>query len=190
MAVDKDWQVIKVKNLIDVENFVEDPPQWSSGGRKYFNTGSYIEESQEGSVIRGQTFYRYRYPKLKSLAFKIKSFLIDLLEEDLIETYWFDRFYFAGSSMLPHTDRPACEISVSLHISNTSEYSFPLCFKSKSQESSIITNPGDAIIYKGIDVKHWRDVLNGDSVTYYHQAFFHYVRLDGHYVEYAWDAAS
>jgi hypothetical protein len=190
VAVDKDWEVIRIKKLIDTTDYAEDPPQWGSGGRRYYNSGSYVEESKEGSVIRGDTFYRYKCPRFKSLAFKIKSVLIDLLEEDLIESYWFDRFYFSGSSMLPHKDRPACEISVSLHISNTSENDFPLWFESEDGPTSIITDPGDAVIYKGTKVKHWRNVLRGDSVTYYHQVFFHYVRLNGYHVEHAWDAAS
>jgi hypothetical protein len=39
-------------------------------------------------------------------------------------------------------------------------------------------NPGDAVLYKGIDVVHWRDELEGEFVT---QTFLHYVDSDGPY---------
>lgn len=188
MAI-KDWNFIKVKNSIDVSSYAEDPPSWKKQCLQYYRSGESIEVPAETKVIRGNTFSRYNYPKLRPILFHFKKFLEELLEEPLFETYCFDRFYFPGSMMLPHKDRASCEISVSLNISSTTEVDYPLWIKNDDEDIPIVTNPGDAVIYKGMDLPHWRDILVGDSVTYHHQAFFHYVRADGYYVEHAWDAA-
>ncbi len=42
----------------------------------------------------------------------------------------------------------------------------------------VITKPGDAIIYKGIEVEHWREKFTGDFQA---QVFLHYVRKEGKY---------
>ena len=40
---------------------------------------------------------------------------------------------------------------------------------------AINLKPGDAVIYKGCDVKHWREPYEGD----YHIQTFHYVDANG-----------
>lgn len=190
MEIDKNWSILKVDNFINVERFIEDPPDWEGGNIRYYNSGSWIEEEPESCIIKGKTYARYKYPLFKPLVSKIKFFLQDCLGEELIETYWFDRFYFPGSSMLPHTDRAACEISVSLHINNTTNSEYPLWIKLDDEAQEIITNPGDAVIYQGTKNKHWRDQLVGVGKTYYHQVFFHFIKANGYHVEQAWDAIS
>jgi hypothetical protein len=44
--------------------------------------------------------------------------------------------------------------------------------------------PGDAAIYKGIEVPHWREPFEGDRQV---QVFLHYVRKDGPYQEFKFD---
>ena len=39
---------------------------------------------------------------------------------DLLPTYYFDRFYYEGQMLEKHTDRVACEISVSVQVSSNS----------------------------------------------------------------------
>jgi len=51
----------------------------------------------------------------------------------------------------------------------------------------IILNPGDAAIYRGCEVKHWRDLLNVPQNSYHVQCFYHYVDINGPYSEYAYD---
>ena len=62
------------------------------------------------------------------------------------------------------------------------------------EEKFVQLNPGDAIVYKGIQIPHWRDPLPSrhdkknstqNDDTYYHQVFFHYVLQDGNYVQFA-----
>ena len=48
----------------------------------------------------------------------------------------------------------------------------------------VVTNVGDAVIYKGMDVEHWREPFKGDHQA---QVFLHYVRVDGKYAHFSGD---
>ena len=109
--------------------------------------------------------------------------------ERLYPTYYFDRFYFKGNELKKHRDRDACEISVSLNISSNLDYDWPIYFQAKMNEPavSVVCNPGDGVLYRGIDVWHWREPMRGNHKSYFHQVFFHYVRADGNYCHAAYD---
>ena len=96
----------------------------------------------------------------------------ELVQKRLTPTYCFLRKYVAGMDLGPHRDRNACEYSGSICID--SNVRWPLIIDSVEY----YTNPGDCVIYKGIDNKHWRDAL---QTGYCNQAFIHYVDLDGPY---------
>ena len=70
--------------------------------------------------------------------------------------------------------------------------------------SSVKMNNGDGVIYKGVEIEHWRNKLDSkynsfqryvkklrkiDDDTYHHQIFFHYVKAQGNYVHFAYDRA-
>ena len=48
----------------------------------------------------------------------------------------------------------------------------------------VVTKVGDAVIYKGMDVEHWREPFKGDHQA---QVFLHYVRVDGKYAHFSGD---
>ena len=54
----------------------------------------------------------------------------------------------------------------------------------KSKYNSV---PGDAVLYNGTEVRHWREPLNCGPDQYYHQLFLHYVNADGKYCQHAFD---
>lgn len=186
MAIVDNWAAFKIENFINVSDLVEEP-RYEFKHIHYNKNGQSIEKRPDGGCIKGNTFSRYNHPKYKNTSYKIKNALEDILGEKLFVTYHYDRFYYKDSSMSVHKDRPACEISVSLNISSNLLDDYPLVIITDEEEVPISTNPGDAVVYQGIDYAHKRDRLIGDSKSYYHQAFFHYVRSDGYYVEYAWD---
>ena len=110
-----------------------------------------------------------------------------LVEEPPIERGQF-RFYFKGQELTRHHDRPACEISVSMNISTNATTPWPIYFELPNGEvKELYTDHGDAVLYKGMEVDHWRNPLKGTPKVYYHQIFMHFVRADGYHVEYAYD---
>ena len=104
-----------------------------------------------------KSFSRYRYPAYKPAYDVIKENLEKDLGVELFPTYYFERFYYAGSDLKRHTDRGACEISVTLQISSNTN-PWPIYFKKPDgSESCAIMNNGDAVLYKGCKIEHWRD---------------------------------
>ena len=102
--------------------------------------------------------------------------LTNIVQEPLFPTYSFQRVYAKGSHLRKHTDRPACEISVTLHLGSDKPWAFGIEDPSGKEEVFNL-NPGDAILYLGCVAKHWRDGLyQGDN---YGQCFLHYVRSRG-----------
>ena len=71
--------------------------------------------------------------------------------------------------MKAHKDRPECEYSITLNLGGD-VWPFKLVDLNK-KEKSYELSPGDAIIYQGTKVYHWRDKFKG---RYCGQAFLHY----------------
>lgn len=98
-----------------------------------------------------------------------------LLEEIVLPTYSYARVYKEGSVLEKHTDRDACEISLTLHLDG--DYPWPIWIETPQQEKKFVSlNPGDAMFYLGRIAPHWREEYKGN---YYSQVFLHYVRSRG-----------
>ena len=103
-------------------------------------------------------------------------FMSEVLEEPMFPTYTYARIYANGEVLKKHTDRHACEISVTLHLGNDGT-DWPIYFtKPNGEEVSYILKPGQAVIYLGMISPHWRDAFEGQE---YAQVFLHYVRGRG-----------
>jgi predicted 2-oxoglutarate/Fe(II)-dependent dioxygenase YbiX len=101
----------------------------------------------------------------------------EILGETVLPTYTYSRIYKTNSKLNMHTDRDSCEISLSLHLGG--DNSWPFWVKTPQGENhSVELNPGDAILYLGMQAPHWRNEYQGN---YYTQVFFHYVRSRGEY---------
>ena len=94
----------------------------------------------------------------------------------LFPTYSFCRVYRRGHSLFRHRDRDSCEISVSLNLGPKLNLPWPLWIKGPLGESAVAMEPGDAVLYRGIECEHWRDPLEEEQLT---QVFLHYVDQDG-----------
>jgi predicted 2-oxoglutarate/Fe(II)-dependent dioxygenase YbiX len=95
---------------------------------------------------------------------------------ELLPTYSYFRVYNAGDALPPHTDRPECEVSVTLCLA-TSGPDWPLWVDSGSEEPEPFHSPpGSGVVYSGPTHTHWRDPFPG---TEHIQLFVHYVYADG-----------
>lgn len=115
--------------------------------------------------------------------------LLPFMEEKtghrLFPTYSYGRVYLKSAKLDRHVDRPACEISLSLMIAETGGKSWPLYCESLSGETvAVDLAPGDLMIYKGLEVPHWREPYMGESQL---QVFLHYVRQDGPHAGHRYD---
>ena len=170
-----------------------------------------VEGQVNGSLAR------YTHPQYRKIHSGVRKKLEKIIGNPLYNTYYYDRYYFPEQQLSRHVDRDACEISVTIHISTnlpSPEKDWPICIKTPDtytskekkdilvpgDERSCVLNPGDGMIYKGVERPHWRDQMPVPRVRkrdkllrrsqpeyYYHQIFFHYVLQDGMRAHMAWD---
>lgn len=176
---------IKIKKIIDTLPYQEKIPKERGKIIKYSTKtkSTFIEEDK---FISG-CLSRYNHPKYMDLLFYIRNIVEKILDEKVYPTYHFDRFYFKGQDLKKHTDRPSCEISVTLTLNHNANYDWPLFFEVDSKNYTISTDIGDAILYSGITTPHWRLPLEGNHDVFWHQIFLHYVRSDGPHVQNAFE---
>lgn len=86
-------------------------------------------------------------------------------------TYAYARVYTYLANLDRHKDRPECEISVTIMVGSSGE-KWPLYIEG----TEIHLNPGDAAIYLGCELEHWRNEFTGD---WHSQFFLHYVDKNG-----------
>ena len=181
----KEWSVIELSRVVDVSKYQDEDIPWERGLFRYFGPGrvDWKEEVQvPGSLAR------YNFPKYKDLHLGMMSIIEEVIGEKLYPTYYYDMYYFKGHDLKPHTDRGSCEVSCTLNINHNLNYDWPIKFaRDNCEPLSCVTNPGDAAIYSGCTITHWRDPMKGDKDSFYNQIFLHYVRRNGHYVQHAFD---
>jgi hypothetical protein len=103
---------------------------------------------------------------------------------ELYPTYSYLRIYVKGAELEKHQDRPSCEVSATLPLSYDSPSIWPLYIEAGNKVIGVELEPGDALIYKGIEVPHWREAFEGERQV---QVFLHYVKKHGDYSEFKFD---
>ena len=103
--------------------------------------------------------------------------------EELIPTYSYSRLYVNENKLEKHTDRPSCEVSVTIQLGRSHHYAWPIYMGERRYDMA----EGDGVIYSGCDVEHWRNECQGPPGYYSGQVFLHYVRATGPYAEFAGD---
>ena len=108
---------------------------------------------------------------------------LNLVEKEsnlkLFPTYSYWRYYIFGGILKKHTDRPACEISITACIKKYDNW--PIIIEGNSLE----LKEGEAVLYNGCDQEHWRPgIYKGKGMA---QVFFHYVNKNGPYTDHAYD---
>jgi hypothetical protein len=209
---DRDGYLI-LKNLWDPKDLYCDPPE-IKGQYNYYGKLDKFQHTPVENQVEGSTS-RYYYPPYKFAHSQIRLKLEEAIGKKLYNTYYYDRFYNPGQALTIHADRPACEISITVHVSTNISTPWPIWIKTPDtyadktkseilvvgEDRSVVLAAGDGMIYKGCERPHWREPMPveynktwyGKKIMkeglYYHQIFFHYVLADGARAHYAFDAA-
>lgn len=126
----------------------------------------------------------YNYHPFVELLVGATPFMQDIVGEIMLPTYAYARQYRNGDVLTPHTDRGACEVSITLHLGSDG-VEWPIYVrKPDGSVAEIKMTPGQAVIYLGCVAEHWRNVYEGDE---YGQVFLHYVRSRGPNGKYFFD---
>jgi len=154
--------------------------------RNYFdllNRNDQIPNKGDAQVAKSVCIYGD--PAFDTLMLMCLPIVEEVVGKKLLPTYTYARIYFNGADLLPHTDRDACEHSVSLSLGGISSALWPLWFKNGDAEPEYAAMyEGDAVIYQGNKVNHWRDAFEGENQF---QLFIHYVEAEGEHKDQLFD---
>jgi hypothetical protein len=127
---------------------------------------------------------------METLLFFLRPHIEKATGKSLCPTYSYYRVYRPGAILKKHIDRPACEISTTVcfgqyYTLKEKDYRWGMYV----DNGILITqDAGDAIVYRGCEIDHWRDEFDAGENSYQVQAFFHYIDKDGpFYPEWAYD---
>ena len=130
------------------------------------------------------TYSHYADLVMETLSQKVKPLMEKHTGLKLSETYTYARIYKQGDILPRHKDRFSCEISTTLNLGGDP---WPIRLEPKknvgvpdgkkitvtSNNKGILVNlkPGDMLVYRGMELEHWREEFQGDNCA---QVFLHY----------------
>ena len=130
-------------------------------------------------------YARYADPLMEVILVDSREAVEAIVGKELLPTYSYSRVYVEGDELERHVDRPSCEYSVTVNVACDGE-PWPIWMQYGDAEPTKVTlNPGDAVIYKGCEVYHWRNKMIHAKVNA--QFMLHYVEKNGPFTEYHWD---
>lgn len=125
------------------------------------------------------------------------------LNKKLFPTYSYFRIYDKGSDLKIHKDRPSCEYTVALCLgADPVDKPYEIFIGEEDEESDykyydkdgkynrykiqhkFSMLPNNALIFKGIEKKHWRETCHHD---HFMTVFLHYVDQEGPFKEWKFD---
>ena len=123
----------------------------------------------DGQVIHENTYSSYGDVAVETLLEKLRPLVEKATKEKLNSNYSYLRVYGKDNELIKHIDRMSCEFSTTLNIGGDL---WPIFLKNKKgKEIEVKLKPGDMLIYKGMELEHWRNKFTGNMCI---QVFLHY----------------
>lgn len=162
---------VLVKNLIDEQTIAVVSQYFENKIRR----GEWKESFKDGDPTSRYAYYAD--PLVEVLLLASKESVEDATGKELIPTYSYSRIYQPGEKLSPHVDRPACEVSVTVNVATKGEFSPVYTQYGQNDPEKHVLSPGDAVVYMGCDVMHWRQPLKDGQLNV--QFMLHYVDKNG-----------
>jgi len=129
----------------------------------------YYEDSKTGQVPN--TYSCYSDIAFETLMLKCQPEMEKVTGLKLYPAYTYARIYKKDDELKKHKDRFSCEISTTMNLGGD-KWSIYLKPSGKlSKKIKVDLNPGDMLVYKGIELEHWREKFEGNHSA---QVFLHY----------------
>lgn len=143
--------------------------------------------------------YSRQYAPMATFHWGLTPAVADVAGCELIPTYAYFRAYQQDDVCLVHSDREACEHSLSLTIHLADERPWALCVETRridaraavqrdfggEQFTPLPMSAGDAVMYRGVEHRHGRIEPNPNSWSAH--LFLHWVDANGPYADHAFD---
>ena len=168
---------------------------------KFSNKKKFTIDSQTSSLVSEHGDYL-----METLMDMSTPVIEQNVGKKLWPTYSFFRIYDKGSDLKVHTDRASCEYTVALclgadpvdvpyeifvgEVDESSDYKY---FNEAGEFQRYKINnkfpmlPNNAVIFKGMDKIHWREMCTHDHFV---TVFLHYVDQEGPYKDFKFDKRS
>lgn len=144
--------------------------------------------------------YGRQYPPIATFHWGLTPAAAAIAGCDLMPTYAYFRVYQQGDVCLVHSDREACEHSMSLMVELADDVPWALCLEQQYVErpaptsdpdfgshdyAAIPMKAGDAVMYRGVNHRHGRIEPNPNRWSAH--LFLHWVDANGPYADHAFD---
>jgi hypothetical protein len=150
--------------------------------REISNDNANYNINDDGQVTN--CFYYYSPLCGETLSGLLKPAIESVVNKELLATYSYLRIYTNGAELLQHKDRESCEYSVVICVENF-ENIWNLNINDLSGNTiPILLNNGDALVYKGMEIEHWRNKFIGNKFIV---LALHYVDKNGIYKDWMFD---
>jgi len=142
----------------------------------------YYEDPVDGQIPN--TYSHYANIAMETLMLKIHPVMEKTTGLKIIPAYTYARIYKKGDVLKRHKDRFSCEISTTMNLGGDD---WPLYLEPDSSKGGekegvgyvsentkgvrVDLKPGDMMVYKGMELEHWRNKFKGKECT---QVFLHY----------------
>jgi hypothetical protein len=152
--------------------------------------------SQKPTIEISGHFYR----PLTTFLWGLTPTIAELTGADVLPSYDYFRIYQKDDICRVHSDRPSCEHSLSLTLAYSDSIPWPLevgsvrvsgedpCVEDFGDEphTAVAMQPGDAVLYRGIDLRHGRTMPNPNAWSAH--LFLFWVERGGQFAQHAFDA--
>ena len=131
-----------------------------------------------------ETYSHYADIAMETLLLNVQPKMEKLTGLKLNPTYSYARIYKKGDILKRHKDRFSCEISTTMnlggddwpiYLSPNENVGAPdgknITAASKAKGVRVDLKPGDMLVYRGIELEHWREKFKGKECV---QVFLHY----------------
>jgi len=130
------------------------------------------------------TYSQYSNIAMETLMLKCQPEMEKVTGLKLYPAYTYARIYKKGDELKRHKDRFSCEISTTMnlggddwpiYLSPNENVGIPdgkkITTESKAKGVKVDLKPGDMLVYRGMELEHWRNKFKGKECI---QAFLHY----------------
>ena len=178
-------KTLEEKGYVKVENLIneQDLKSYCDFLLDYCENNPVAKRTEKHDLLSPDQRFISRHPVFEMLLEKLTPKVSEITGKTLLPTYSYGRSYKPGAFLGVHSDRDVCEYSMTLCLGRDGT-PWPIYMaKDASNRGSapgFDLDTGEALIYKGIDMLHWREEFEGEWQA---QIFLHWVDADGPYAD-------
>jgi len=159
MDIDKSY-------FLKIENFL-DTSECESIAKKFNDCLEINKDIMKEEGHRDHYYSLKDSDIFKKTSEKILKKFSTIIDKELLHTYTYVTYYEPGAILYEHIDRPANQYGLNINVQKESEWPIFLRHPESDEITRIDQNPGDAFIYKGSEVPHFRPRLKtGNSIQF------------------------